>query len=104
VIESDRGLSGAYFGEHGGSVIAEGGVGMDLLHESREIAGGVVLVNGFVEGDESVFDGAWACDGEQGGDGAFTGGETVGLDFLEGGDVGPGGPDGGLGDGDFLRG
>jgi hypothetical protein len=60
VIEGDRGLGGAGFGEHGRGVIAESGVGMDLLHESGEIAGGIDLVNGFVEGDESVFNGARA--------------------------------------------
>ncbi len=96
MIEGDGGLGGAGFGEHGRGVIAESGVGMDLLHESGEISGGIVLADGFVEGDESVFNGARAFDGEQRVDGALAGGEAVGLDFFEGGDVGLGGPDGGL--------
>jgi len=45
-----------------------------------------------------------AFGGEQGVDGALAGGETVGLDFFEGGDIGLGGPDCGLGDGHLLRG
>ena len=104
VIERDGSLGGAGLGEHGGGVIAEGGVGMDLLHESGEVAGGVVLADGLVERDESVFDGARAFDGEQSVDGALAGGEAVGLDFFEGGDVGLGGPDCGLRDGDLLGG
>ena len=104
VIEGDRGLGGAGFGEHGGGVIAEGGVGMDLLHESGEISSGVVLVDGLVEGNERVFNGARAFGGEQSVDGAPTGGEAVGLDFFEGGGIGFGGPNCWLGDGDALGG
>jgi hypothetical protein len=75
---------------------------MDLLHEAGEIAGGVVLADGFVEWDESVFNGARAFDGKKSVDGTLAGGEAVGLNFLEGGDVGFGSPDGRLRNGDSL--
>jgi len=85
------------------AVVAKRGVGMDLLHEAGEIAGGVVLADGFVEWDESVFNGARAFDGKKSVDGTLAGGEAVGLNFLEGGDVGFGSPDGRLRNGDSLR-
>ena len=71
VIEGDGGLGGAGLGEHGRGVIAESGVGMDLLHQPSEVAGGVVLADGFVEGDERVFNGARAFGGEQSVDGGW---------------------------------
>jgi hypothetical protein len=37
VIEGNGGLRSAGFGEHGGGVIAEGGIGMDLLHKLGEV-------------------------------------------------------------------
>ena len=76
MIERDGGLRRGGFGEHGRGVIAEAGVGMDLLHESGEVPGGVVLAYGFIEGNEGVFDGARAFDGEQSVDGTLCGGEA----------------------------
>jgi len=104
VIERDSGLGGAGFSEHGCGVIAESGVGMDLLHQHREVGGGIDLVKSFVERDESVLNRARALGAEQSVDGALGGGEAVGLDLLEGGDVWLFSPDGGLGDRNFLRG
>jgi hypothetical protein len=77
---------------------------MDLLHESSEEGGGVVLVNRLVKGDKRVLDGARAFGGEQGVDGALPGGETVIFDFLEGSDIRLGSPDRRLRNRDALGG
>jgi hypothetical protein len=69
---------------------------MDLFHELCKVGRGVVLVNGFIEGGESVFNGAWPFDGEQRIDGMLSSRETVNLDLLESGNVRLSGPHCGL--------
>jgi hypothetical protein len=66
---------------------------MDLLHESGEVAGGVVLADRLVKGYERILDSARTLYGEQGINGSLTGGKTIVFNFLEGGDVGLGRPD-----------
>ena len=104
MIERDCGLGGGGFGEHSRGVITKGGVGMDLLHESGEVVGGIDLVESFVERGESVFDGVRAFGGEQRVDGTLSGSEAVVLDFFEGGNVRLGRPDSGLREGNALGG
>ena len=77
---------------------------MDLLHQSGEVSGGIILVDGLVEGDKRVFYRALAFDREDFIDGALAGGEAIVFDSLEGGDIGFGAPDRRLGDAYFLRG
>src|SRR5579863_719179 len=83
-------------------MIAESGVRMDLLHESREVRRRIVLMDSLVVGHESIFNRAFAFDGEQCIDRTLYRGEAVVLDFFEGGDVRLGGPDRGLRHGNFL--
>ena len=104
VIEGNGSLGGAGFGKHQGGAVTECGVGMHLLHKFGEIASGVILVDGLIEGDEGVFNRARSFGGEQRVDGTLAGGEAVGLYFFEGGNVRFAGPDGGLRNGDFLSG
>jgi hypothetical protein len=61
-------------------------------------------MKGFIERREGVLDGARAFGGEQHIDGTPGGSQAVVLNFFEGGHVGLGGPDGGLRDGNLLRG
>jgi hypothetical protein len=77
---------------------------MDLLHEPGEVCRGIDLMKSLIQRGKSVLHRARAFGCEQIVDRTLASGEAVNFDFFEGGYVRLAGPDGGLRNGNFLRG
>ena len=88
MVEGNCGLRGAGLREHRRGVIAEGSLGMDLLHEPREISGGVILADSLVVQNQGIFNGARTFHGDQSIDRAPAGIQAVILNFFESRNVG----------------
>ena len=65
MIEGQGGGSVAGSGDESGGAVAEGCVGVDVLHYVGEMGGGINSFESLIVGSESVVDGARAFDGEE---------------------------------------
>ncbi len=86
-IQAERSLGGTGFADHLLGVVAESGIGMDLLHQTGKVGGAIDVADGVVEWDQGICDGAGGLDRGQLGEGGVGGCQMAGDGLFETGDV-----------------